>query len=299
MDDLETLLSALLQKYPNLERLPDDRLRNALADIFETNKEAQKMAFNLIRKGKLEEPPAPQVSSVKIQSVQIPSIKRSSVEIESAPSSPTRAAKKKLLDAHPALPYPPYTTWENIRDYCPSILSRIIWPMIWAGGIVLGVPSYLLTLLFSHFDKSSWNIYVWCVYGLVIIILLYGYIKDFKNLEINSLLNPRKCDVAKRERLQKIIAEKGYKDKAEQTMRTIYKDIRLNKDKYSYNQKVKMLETAYVQALEDVLCHFEEDDRWAFLETNDDSSLRQYAHLYEKYYGDKSFNPYKNKEAYI
>lgn len=271
MDHSETLLSALLQKYPNLEQLSDDRLRSTLADIFGNNKNAQRMAFDLVRKGKIEKSSAPQAPMV--------------TPIISNP--PTKAEKLKALDAHPALPYPKYTLWENIRDYFPKVWDEIISRVLLVGGII-GVPTYLLTLLFKYLDIGNWNVYVWWTYGAIMLVVLCLIIKDSNG--IGDV--PQKREDYKQERLQKIIAKKGYTEKAEQIMYTVYEDIRLHKDQYNYQQREQMLETAYANALVEILSYFEKDDRWFYLEAKKPVALRDYAYLYRKYYGYKAFNPY-------
>ncbi|MBO7458665.1 MAG: hypothetical protein J6T80_05365 [Paludibacteraceae bacterium] len=271
MNHSATLLSAFLQKYPNLEQLSDERLRSALADIFGNNKDVQKMAFDLIREGKFEEMSAPKPSTLQVTLTQ--------------PLS--KAEKQKLLDAHPAMPYPQYTLWENIRDYFPKVWDEIISRALLVGGVI-GGPTYLLTLLFKYFDIGNWNIYVWCTYGAIMLVLLCLIIKDSNgNFDIQQ-----KREDYKQERLQKIIAQKGYTKNAEQMMYTIYEDIRLHKDQYNYQKREQMLESAYANALVEILCYFEKDDRWFYLEAKNPVALRDYAYLYRKYYGYKAFNPY-------
>lgn len=271
MDHSETLLSALSQKYPNLEQLSDERLRSTLADIFGNNKDAQKMAFEYIRKGKYEELPAPKPQTLQVTLTQPPS----------------KAEKQKLLDAHPAMPYPNYTIWENIRDYFPKIWHEIISLVLWIG-CVIGVATYLLTLLFAYYDVGNWNVYAWWTYGAIMLVVLCLIIKDSNG--IGDV--PQKREDYKQERLQKIIAKKGYTEKAEQMMYAVYEDIRLHKDQYNYQQREQMLETAYANALVEILSYFEKDDRWFYLEAKNPVALRDYAYLYRKYYGYKAFNPY-------
>ena len=275
MDNSATLLSALLQKYPDLEQLSDERLQGSLADIFAGNKEAQKTAFDLIRSGRLEGHPVPQKKT----------------NASAAPRPLTKAEKSKMLESHPQMPYPRYTIWEDIRDYYQDVLHLVL-NMLWAGGVIAGIPTYLLTLFFSYIDKSSWNTYVWWTYGALLLYVLYKYVQDFSDTVVHSMRNPRNNDVDRLERLQSIIAKKGLREKAENMMRTVYNDIRLNKTSYYRNQKIRMLTVAYEKALEDILCYFSEDERWEYLEAYDMKGLNIYTHLFRKYYSYDAFNPY-------
>ena len=264
-----------MQKYPDLEHLPDDRLRSTLADIFAGNKEAQETAFNLIRKSKSEGYLVP----------------KGNTNTSAVPRPLTKAEKRKQLESHPQKRYPKYTIWEDIRDYYQDVLHLVL-SILWAGGVIAGIPTYLLTLFFNYIDKSSWNTYVWWTYGALLLYMLYKYVQDFSDTVVHSMRNPRNNCVDRHERLQNIIAKKGLREKAENMMRTVYKDIRLNKTSYYRSQKIRMLTVAYEKALEDILCYFSEDERWEYLEAYDMKGLNIYAQLFRKYYSNDAFNPY-------
>lgn len=205
-----------------------------------------------------------------------------------------RARRQQQLDTHPQVPYPPYTLWENIRDYWSGISDFILTTVVWGCGVVLGLPTYLISRLFNYFDKSNWNVYLWCVYGVLCLYLIYKGIETYSNYK-HSLTHIRNQNYYPQQRLQEIIAKKGYTKKAEEIMRAAYMKARAIKDDSTAEYLVSIFERAYQDAMEDVMCYFNDDDRWWYLEINNHEgcSLESYSCLYEKYYGNKAFNPRK------
>ena len=282
MDASETLLSALLQKYPNLEQLSDGQLKNALADIFGSNTDAHRVAFNLIRGGQEEVQPTRPVQKINPHT----------------PQPLTKAAKQKLLNAHPQLPYPPYTFRENIRDYGREWLSyigrAIWWTILFGAGA--GVLYLFLHFVSNIFGCRNLSITAYIAFGIGVLIAIIYAVKDFH--EMKEQINKDRCEQWRQdERLREIIAKQGHRKNAESIMRTIYNDIRINKDTYSYTQKIHMLTIAYEKALEEVLCYFSKNDRWEYLEANGDTALNKYSYLFTKYYGDNAFKPYEQYES--
>ena len=52
-------------------------------------------------------------------------------------------------------------------------------------------------------------------------------------------------------------------------MKDVYTEARANKGNYDMNRLCDMIEKAYQDALEDVLCYLDDEERWAYLEANE------------------------------
>lgn len=330
MSSQEKLLQEFLTKHPDLQQLSDAQIKSATADTFGSGTGEQRIAYMLLRYGKLndiatwqdvrglvdsytrvlnvDEDMVEQVIETCMHAMgkQMPSpvaganYQSASRLVASVPLQQNnrrvkvrnRAERQQQLDAHPQVPYPPYTLWENIRDYWSGISDFILTIVVWGCGVVLGVPTYLISRLFNYFDKSNWNVYLWCVYGALCLFLLYKGIEKYIDYK-HSLGHPRNESYYPQLRLQKIIAKKGYTKKAEEIMRAAYMKARAIKDDSTVEYLVSIFERAYQDAMEDVMCYFNDDDRWWYLEINnrEGCSLESYSCLYEKYYGNKAFNP--------
>ena len=330
MTTQEQLLQQLLSKHPDLQQLSDAQIKSATADAFGSGTGEQRIAYMLLRYGKLndiatwqdvrglvdsytrvlnvDEDMVEQVIETCMHAMgkQMPSpvaganYQSASRLVASVPQQQNnrrvkvrnKAERQQQLDAHPQVPYPPYTLWENIRDYWSGISDFILTIVVWGCGVVLGVPTYLISRLFNYFDKSNWNVYLWCVYGVLCLYLVYKGIEKYINYK-HSLGHPRNESYYPQLRLQKIIAKKGYTKKAEEIMRAAYMKARAIKDDSTVEYLVSIFERAYQDAMEDVMCYFNDDDRWWYLEINnrEGCSLESYSCLYEKYYGNKAFNP--------
>ena len=336
MDRQEKLLQEFRNRHPDLEKLSDAQLRSVTADVFGCDTDEQKIAYMLIRYGKLNA-----ISSYKDMQELIDSYTRTLnvagdvVEsvIESCmnaigkpipkalPSSIShtvhtsfspvpniqkqvslrvkvhnKAEKRQQLDAHPQVPYPPFSFAENIRDYWSGIWNKIIFfPIITHCILLFGVPTFLLSLLFNHFDKSQWNVYLWCLYGALCLFTLYLGITTFMKQEVYFIKERREENYYREERLRKIIAKKGLTKQAEDIMRAAYTQVRTIKDDANEGYMVSILERAYQEALENVMCYFDDDDRWRYLEIRSGyfGSLESYSDMYKKYYGYKAFDPLK------
>ena len=178
-----------------------------------------------------------------------------------------REEKQKQLDAHPQIPYPKYTLKDNIDDYGGKLYEELFRPLLCAV-IGFGIPTYLITLSFNHFDKEGWNVYVWGVYGVISLYVLYRGIMDFLRYK-SSCGNPRNEDYYHRIHLTKYLYKKGYTERAEKIMKDVYTEARANKGNYDMNRLCDMIEKAYQDALEDVLCYLDDEERWAYLEANE------------------------------
>lgn len=198
--------------------------------------------------------------------------------------------KKEQLDAHPQIPYPKYTLKDDIDDYGGKLYEELFRPLLCAV-IGFGIPTYLITLSFNHFDKEGWNVYVWGVYGAISLYVLYRGIMDFLRYK-SSCGNPRNEDYYHRIHLTKYLYNKGYAARAEKIMKNVYNEARANKDRYDMKRLCEMIERAYQDALEDVLCYFDDEERWAYLEANEAyrkrgaGDLSVYGDLYMRYYYD-------------
>ena len=335
MDSQEKLLHDFFNRHPDIEKLSDAQLRSVTADVFGCDTDEQKIAFMLLRYGTLNTISSyKDVEGLMDSYTRTLNVEKDVVEsvIETClnaigKSMPTavpfplsqagrtasfllqmqkqlsprinahnKAEKRQQLDAHPQVPYPPFTFAENIRDYWSGVWNKIIFvPFITHCIVLFGVPSYLLSLLFTHFDKNHWNIYLWCLYGVLCVVALYVGITTFMDQDVSYIKNLRAENYYRQERLQKIIAKKGLTKKAEDTMRAAYTQVRTIKDDANEGYMVSILERAYQEALENVMCYFDDDDRWRYLEIRSGyfGSLESYSDMYKKYYGYKAFDPLK------
>lgn len=198
--------------------------------------------------------------------------------------------KKEQLDAHPQIPYPKYTLKDNIDDYGGTLYEELFRPLLCAV-IGFGIPTYLITLLFNHFDKEGWNVYVWCVYGAICLYVLFKGIADF--IEYKSPIDDmRNEDYYRQIHISKYLYKKGITKQAEKIMKDVYTEARANKDRYDMKRLCEMIERAYQDALEDVLCYFDDEERWEYLEANEAyrkggaGDLSVYGDLYMRYYYD-------------
>lgn len=330
MSSQEKLLQEFLKRHPDLQQLTDAQIKSAMADMFGSGTGEQRIAYMLLRYGKLndisswkdvrelidsythvlnvDEEMVESVITTCMNAMGKPmptpmSDYASQPKVTLVPYVPqqqnnrrvkvrNKAERQQQLDTHPQVPYPPYTLWENIRDYWQGIEDFILTTVIWSCGVVLGVPTYLISRLFKYFDKSHWNVYLWCVYGALCLFLLYKGIEKYINYK-HSLGHPRNESYYPQLRLQKIIAQKGYTKKAGEIMRAAYTKARTIKNDTTAEYLASIFEQAYQDALEDVMCYFDDDDRWNYLETNEDGfiDLDTYSFLYEKFYGHEAFNP--------
>lgn len=330
MSSQEKLLQEFLKRHPDLQQLTDAQIKSAMADMFGSGTGEQRIAYMLLRYGKLndisswkdvrelidsythvlnvDEEMVESVITICMNAMGKPmptpmSDYASQPKVTLVPSVPqqqnnrrvkvrNKAERQQQLNAHPQVPYPPYTLWENIRDYWSGISDFILTTVVWGCGVVLGLPTYLISRLFNYFDKSNWNVYLWCVYGALCLFLLYKGIEKYINYK-HSLGHPRNESYYPQLRLQKIIAKKGYTKKAEEIMRAAYTKARTIKNDTTAEYLASIFEQAYQDALEDVMCYFDDDDRWNYLETNEDGfiDLDTYSFLYEKFYGHEAFNP--------
>lgn len=329
MSSQEKLLQEFLKRHPDMQQLTDAQIKSAMADMFGSGTGEQRIAYMLLRYGKLNDissrkdvrelidsythvlnvdeemvesvittcmnamgkpMPMPMTDYDSIpKTTLVPSVQQQNnrrVKVRN------KAERQQQLDTHPQVPYPPYTLWENIRDYWSGISDFILTTVVWGCGVVLGVPTYLISRLFNYFDKSNWNVYLWCVYGVLCLYLIYKGIETYSNYK-HSLTHIRNQNYYPQQRLQEIIAKKGYTKKAEEIMRAAYVKARAIKDDSTMEYLVSIFERAYQDAMEDVMCYFNDDDRWWYLEINnrEGCSLESYSCLYEKYYGNKAFNP--------
>ena len=83
--------------------------------------------------------------------------------------------------------------------------------------------------------------------------------------------------------LTKYFYKKGITARAEKIMKDVYNEVRANKDRYEPVRSCEMIERAYQDAFEYVLCYFNDDDRWLYLEANEE---------YRKGIGDWDFGVY-------
>ncbi len=200
-----------------------------------------------------------------------------------------REGKQKQLDAHPRIPYPKYTFKDNIDDYGGKLYEELFRPLLCAV-IGFGIPTYLITLLFNHFDKEGWNVYVWCVYGAICLYVLYRGIMDFLRYKA-SCANERNEDYYDRIHLSKYLYKKGITKQAEKILKAAYNEARANKGKYEVDRLYEMIERAYQDALEYVICYFNEEERWSYLEANENyyrigewCDFSSYSFLYYQFY---------------
>lgn len=330
MSSQEKLLQDFLTKHPDLQQLTDAQIKSAMADMFGSGTGEQRIAYMLLRYGKLndifswkdvrelidsythvlnvDEEMVESVITTCMNAMGKPmptpmSDYASQPKVTLVPYVPqqqnnrrvkvrNKAERQQQLDTHPQVPYPPYTLMENIRDYWQGIEDFILTTVIWSCGVVLGVPTYLVSLFFNYIGKGHWNVYLWCVYGVLCLLLVYKGIEKYINYK-HSLGHPRNESYYPQLRLQKIIAKKGYTKKAEEIMRAAYTKARTIKNDTTAEYLASIFEQAYQDALEDVMCYFDDDDRWNYLETNEDGfiDLDTYSFLYEKFYGHEAFNP--------
>lgn len=198
--------------------------------------------------------------------------------------------KKEQLDAHPQIPYPKYTLKDDIDDYGGKLYEELFRPLLCAV-IGFGIPTYLIVLLLNYLGKENWNVYAWCLYGIICLCVLCKGISDFFQYK-SSLANPRNEDCYHFNHLTKYIQKKGYAARAEKIMKNVYNEARANKDRYDMKRLCEMIERAYQDALEDVLCYFNDEERWAYLEANEAfrkggaGDLSVYGDLYMRYYND-------------
>ena len=336
MTTQEQLLQQLLSKHPDLQQLSDAQIKSATADAFGSGTGEQRIAYMLLRYGKLndiatwqdvrglvdsytrvlnvDEDMVEQVIETCLHAMgkQMPS-PVAGANYQSAsrlvPSVPlqqnnrrvkvrNRAERQQQLDAHPQVPYPPYTLWENMRDYAwGGMLDFVLTTVIWICGVIFGVPAYLISLFFDYIGKSHWNMYLWCAYGALCLYALYKGIERYIEQK-NIAIRDHRGGYHDEERLQKIIANKGYTRKAEEIMRAAYRQARAIKNDSTVTYLSSIFERAYQDALEDVMCYFDEDTRWWYLEIYDGEGgrsecLLSYSCLYEKFYGNEAFNPKK------
>lgn len=200
-----------------------------------------------------------------------------------------RDGKQKQLDAHPRIPYPKYTFKDNIDDYGGTLYEELFRPLLCAV-FGFGIPTYLITWLFNHFDIGGWNVYVWCIYGVICLYVLFKGIADFLKYK-SPIDDMRNEDYYQLNHLTKYFYKKGITARAEKIMKDVYNEVRANKDRYEPVRSCEMIERAYQDAFEYVLCYFNDDDRWLYLEANEeyrkgigDWDFGVYRSLYTKYY---------------
>lgn len=200
-----------------------------------------------------------------------------------------REGRQKQLDAHPRIPYPKYTFKDNIDDYGGKLYEELFRPLLLAV-FGFGIPTYLITWLFNHFDIEGWNVYVWCIYGAICLYVLYRGIMDFLRYKA-SCANERNEDYYDRIHLSKYLYKKGITKQAEKIMKDAYNEARANKGKYEAARLYELIERAYQDALEYVMCYFDDEERWSYLEANENYrrgkewfDLRTYAFLYYQFY---------------
>ena len=334
MNNQEKILHELLKRHPDVGRLSDAQLRSITADAFGGGTDEQRIAYMLLRHGKLktissyedveelidsyttvlnvEEDMVESVIEICLKAIgksmptecasqlaptggfSILSVPQMQRRFNQRVKVRSRAEKRQQLDAYPQVPDPPFTFAENLRAFWRGIWNRfILTPVICA--LMLGLPTYLLSLLFNHFDRSQWNVYLWCVFGVLCLLALYFCITKFIEEDVYHVKELRAENYYREKRLQKIIAEKGLTKQAEDIMHAAYTKARTIKKQATLAYQTSVLERAYQEALEYVMCYFDEDDRWHYIETNDEGEvdLESYSSLYHKYYGDEAFDPLK------
>lgn len=336
MSSQEKLLQEFLTKHPDLQQLTDAQIKSAMADMFGSGTGEQRIAYMLLRYGKLndisswkdvrelidsythvlnvDEEMVESVITTCMNAMGKPmptpmSDYTSQPKVTLVPYVPqqqnnrrvkvrNRAERQQQLDAHPQVPYPPYTLWENMRDYAwGGMLDFVLTTVIGICGVIFGVPAYLISLFFNYIDKSHWNMYLWCAYGALCLYALYKGIEKYIEQK-NIAIRDHRGGYHDEERLQKIIADKGYTKKAEEIMRAAYRQARAIKNDSTVTYLSSIFERAYQDALEQVMCYFDEDTRWWYLEIYDGEGgrsecLLSYSCLYEKFYGNEAFNPKK------
>ena len=254
MSSQEKLLQEFLTKHPDLQQLTDAQIKSAMADMFGSGTGEQRIAYMLLRYGKLndisswkdvrelidsythvlnvDEEMVESVITTCMNAMGKPmptpmSDYTSQPKVTLVPYVPqqqnnrrvkvrNRAERQQQLDAHPQVPYPPYTLWENMRDYAwGGMLDFVLTTVIGICGVIFGVPAYLISLFFNYIDKSHWNMYLWCAYGALCLYALYKGIEKYIEQK-NIAIRDHRGGYHDEERLQKIIADKGYTKKAEE-----------------------------------------------------------------------------------
>jgi len=185
-----------------------------------------------------------------------------------------KAEKQKQLDAHPRKSYPSHTFWEKHKDDIPELLSylgRALWWMF-LFAIGAGVLYFILYIVSRIFDLRDLGFIAYIAFGIGVVAAIYYAIRDYKELHLESLSRPINQDYYPKERLRQILLKKGISRKAEKILRDASNFARAHKDDADYDvyKLSEICERAYQDALEDVLCYLNEDERWGYLEANED-----------------------------
>lgn len=135
--------------------------------------------------------------------------------------------------------------------------------------------------------------YAIVVIGLFAACILTGLvigIRNFIELEVQSLHNNRNEPYEREEYTRKVIKRKGYTKKAEKLMRDAY-NYYLTHKSLSFEDKYKVFYRAYKQAFELVRSYMD-DDEYDFIRSLSCYDLDACSDMYKHFFGYDTFDPY-------